>query len=496
MIIKKLISVYLTFAMLILLCAGCKPAQSGTAKVMFPLAVLNCAPRQMRNYFGTHYYLTAEHVLYGWGRNFGYALGLPLPEQYVSDQPVKLADDVMNVQGCGFATFILKSDKSLWVIGNYPNPETGSDYCERFFKIADGIAEIKSCGSNTFCCFVLKDTGDMYVIGTTQGTKGTMKCSNPEMRLIDTGVTHLNGPFSQAQGEGKIIEIISMDIFHDYFSYYKQNTIWYLSEDKNGNFTTEKKHVNVKSSTPYAYGYIDEDNNFCLDGYYVTEDGTELKPTNGVKVMAKNVAQLFGGEGLIFGYLTLDGNLYYTGNDFVDVDTGKAVEVGTVKIAKNVKYVDQSVQDSVMYFLKEDDSLWAVGSNKYVIGDGSIPTSIYQNNRSVYSEMNLTVTDEWKEPIKILDHVAEFTSCGDSKIAITKDGKRYIWGSEFVAAIPNAGGYSPDGDTGDAFITSKRVSSLEESNQMQAELAAYRRTDVYIVPTLWQDVFGQPFPGD
>ena len=336
----------------------------------------------------------------------------------------------------------------------------------------------------------------MYVIGTTRGTKGTMKCSNPEMRLIDSGVTHLNGPFTQAQGEGRIIEIISLDIFHDFFSYYKQDTIWYLSEDENGNFTSEKKHENVKSSTQFPYGYIDGNNRFCLEGYYVTEDGTELKPTNGVKVVAKNVAQLFGGEGLIFGYLTLDGDLYYTGNNFIDVDTGNAVEVGTVKVAKNVKYIDQSVQDSVMYFLKEDDSLWAIGSNKYVIGDGSVPTSVYQDNRSVYSEMNLTVIDEWKEPVKILDHVSEFTSCADSKIAITKDGKRYIWGTSIIDAIPNAGGYSPDGDTGNAYITSKRASSLEESNRMQVELAAYRRADVYLVPTLWEDVFGQPFLGD
>ncbi|HNX15594.1 MAG TPA: hypothetical protein PK854_08750 [Oscillospiraceae bacterium] len=492
-VFKKAITI---LAMLFLLCTGCQPVQSRGVVVTFPLEVYDKAPKQMRNYFGTHYYLTAEHVLYGWGRNFGYALELPLPEQYVSDQPVKLAENVMDVEGCGYATFILKSDKSLWVIGNYPNSETGGNFCERFMKIADGVSEIMNYIPGQYCCYILKDNGDLYIIGTTQGSG---MYQNLEMRLVDSSVTSLNGYFYEAQGNGKITDMVSSSIFKYYFSYYKQNTIWYLSEDENGNFTVEKKHENVQSSTQYAYGYIDEANNFCLDGFYVTEDGTELKPTNGVKIMAKNVAQLYGGEGFIFGYLTLKGDLYINGKNYIDVDTGNTVESGTVKVAEGVKFLyqfDLSFHQSTLYFLKDDGSLWAIGENSMITGDGSIPTEVYRDNRSVYSEMDLTVTDELKEPVKILDNVVEFTSSYYSKIAVTADGKRYIWGMDVIAAIPNSAGYSPEGVTSDEYIISKRASSLEESNQMKEELAAYQRADVYLVPTLWEDVFGQLFPGD
>ncbi len=57
------------FVMLSLLCAGCVPAQSRTvsAEVKFPLAVRDCAPKQMMNYYNVRYYLGEDHVLYGWG---------------------------------------------------------------------------------------------------------------------------------------------------------------------------------------------------------------------------------------------------------------------------------------------------------------------------------------------------------------------------------------------------------------------------------------------
>ncbi len=497
--IAKTISV---FVMLILLCAGCVPAQSRTAaEVKFPLAVRDCAPKQSRNYCNTRYYLTADHVLYGWGANYAYLLGLSLPEQYTSDQPVKLTDGVMDVEGCGATTFILKSDKTLWVIGNYPNPETGGNYCERFMQIAENVAEIQNCNHNMFCCYVLKDTGDLYIIGSMNGSN---LCENPEMRLVDSGVTRLNYYFYESEGDGLVYEIINTTMVTNYyFAYYKQNNIWYLSEDGTGNRNTEMKHENVRKAAPYPSYFIDGENNFCVEGYYSTggeEDQlkVEIKPTNGKKIIARDVAECFDGAGRAYGYLTKDGDLYYTGTGLKDIDTGKIVGYGTVKAAGNVKHVYQfkiNEYQTTLYFLKEDDSLWAIGDNSWVAGDGSAPTSIYKENRSVYSETDVTVTDVLKEPVKILDNVAEFTSNYYVKIAVTKDGKRYVWGQHVVAAVATAFGYAANETDPEAYITSKRGTAVD-CNQWLDERQTYMRKDIYLVPTLWEDVFGQPFPGD
>lgn len=495
-VIKKTITI---LAMLILLCAGCVPAQGGTAevKVTFPLAVCDCAPKQMRNYFGTRYYLTSDHVLYGWGVNYAYSLGLSLPDQYVSDQPVKMAEDVMDVQGCGYATFILKSDKTLWVIGNYPDSETGENYRETFTKIADGVVEIKNCVSNTYCCYILKDTGDLYVLGSTNMFYFDEK---PKMVLADSGVTRLNRYFCENEGDGVINEIITTQMITNYyFSYYRQDQVWYLNENKDGTFTAVKKHENVKIAAPYAFGYIDNENKFCINGYYITNDGNEMKPTDGKKVFADNIADLFGGEGGLFSYLTENGDLYVTGYGLTDMDTGNTVEFGAVKVANQVKQIFKTYVGfhlSTLYFLKEDDSLWAIGDNSMVIGDGSVPTAIYKDNRSVYSEMDLTVTDTIKAPVKILDNVAEFTSNYNVKMAITKDGKRYVWGQNVVAAVATSFGYAANETDPEHYITSKRGSSQEDCNKWLDERQTYRRKDIYLVPTLWEEVFGQPFPGD
>ncbi len=396
----------------------------------------------------------------------------------------------MDVQGCGYATFILKSDKSLWVIGNYPDPVTGGNYRDQFAKIADNVVEIRNCSHNTYCCYVLKDTGDLYVIGSKNEIKYNEK---PEMIIADSGVTHLNGYFYKNEGNG-------MDtLFIEYFSYHKQDETWYLNINENGVFSTVKKHVNVNYADQFAFFYIDHKNKLYMAENYRTDEKTSVVVKDGEKIIDKNVKQCYGGEGITCGYLTNNGDLYMIGYNYKDVfGTGERVDHGVIKVAEDVKNIyrtDIGVHQPTLYFLKEDDSLWAIGDNTMVIGDGSVPNLIYQDNRSVYSEMGLTVTDTIKTPVKILDDVKEFTSNYYVKMAITKDGKRYVWGKNVVAAVATAFGYAANETDPEAYITSKRGTAVD-CNQWLDERQTYRRKDIYLVPTLWEDVFGQPFPGD
>ena len=187
------------------------------------------------------------------------------------------------------------------------------------------------------------------------------------------------------------------------------------------------------------------------------------------------------------------------GYNYIDVFGSKeSISYGTVKVAENVKHIyrfDLNYHQPTLYFLKEDDSLWAIGDNSFIVGDGTVSISIYKENRSVYSELGLKAVGEIKEPVKIIDNVSEFTSSYYTKIAVTKDGKRYIWGSRAAAAVATELGYDPNDDP-ERYITSKRAKDPLEANDWSTEREAYKRADVYLVPTLWEDVFGQPFPGD
>jgi len=130
-------------------------------------------------------------------------------------------------------------------------------------------------------------------------------------------------------GDGQGIAIMDSIVYNYYFSYYKQDDIWHLSEDAGGNFTTEKRHEHVQYTDTFAYYYIDNNSNLCINGYYVTGAGDSIRPTNGIKIVANDVIQCFGAEGGSYGYLTKNGDLYYTGIDVKDLSRGCA-EAGVI----------------------------------------------------------------------------------------------------------------------------------------------------------------------
>ncbi|HNX13984.1 MAG TPA: hypothetical protein PK854_06090 [Oscillospiraceae bacterium] len=424
----------------------------------------------------TLYYLETDGTLYGWGKNYNYLLGLPIPEQYYSYKPIVLATDAADVVCNLFTTYILKTDGTLWVLGYYEHATDGSDYVGSWTQIAEDVKQLRSGGSGRNICGVLKQDGSLYVLGSTYAGNVSLVRSNVEidefvLRPADTGVDRLGG--IHIEYFGNTIESQSqVNVGVRYtVGYFKDGAYWQAIENKDGSFTLQKlvdsNVAQVQNVSRFDF-YIDLEENLCSakKGTIIAEDVTSF---------------LSGTEGSCI-FVTKDHKLWEIGmttlpvdGDYVVYEEPNFLSEGVVKI-----YNASDTAALTYYILKTDGTLWCWGVNGFgLLGNGTVTAEIARDNDLIPEGTPVEdVCDEITQVLNI-SKVRDFCYSTQVKVAVTKSGERYIWGvNPYYRAYTDS--------------TSEKNSPHAEYSEDRSTVptpAHVFREDFLLVPTTWTEAF-------
>ena len=426
----------------------------------------------------TLYYLETGGTLYGWGKNYNYLLGLPIPEQYYSYKPTVLATDVADVVNNMFTTYMLKKDGTLWVLGYYPHAEDGSDYAKKWIEIAQDIKQICGYGSGKNICGVLKKDGSLYILGSTYDGNVTATKPNEEidqfvLRPADTGVEKLGGVHHDFYGNEEDSAKVNIGV-RITVGYFKDNAYWQVVENQDGSFTLQKLVDGNIAQVPIG-GRFD---------YYLDLDGN-LRSVTDNRIISANVttfAALSGNEPRCL-FVTSDHKLWEIGETTQPFDGNFTIYSSPCLILEDVEKV-YGASDTVFmdfYILKTDETLWCWGLNNSLLGNGTANSEIARGNENISEET--PVKDRCDEITQVLNisNIRDFCYSTQVKVAVTQSGERYIWGLNPYYRAFTAGTSEKDSPHAEYY---KDQSAMPQPAQVNRE-------DSLLVATTWTEAFAK-----
>ncbi len=423
----------------------------------------------------TLYYLETDGTLYGWGKNYNYLLGLPIPEQYYSYKPVVLATDVADVVNNMYTTYMLKKDGTLWVLGYYPHAEDGSDYASAWTEIAQDVRQICSYGSGRNISGVLKKDGSLYVLGSTYSVSAVQPSIEIDefiLRPADTGVEKLGGIHNDFYSEDEDTWARVNVGVRFTVGYFKNGAYWQVIENGDNTFTLQKLVDGNIARIPMG-GRFD---------YYVDLEGN-LRTVKDHKIISENVTSFvaLGKERCLF--VTADHKLWEIGETTQPFDGNYTIYSSPHLIHEDVEKVYGASDTPFMdfYILKTDGTLWCWGGNESLLGNGVANGEIARGNENITEETPVKERCEEITQVLNISNVRDFCYSTQVKVAVTKNGERYIWGLNPYYRAFTAG-------------TSEKDSPHAEYSEDRSTVpppTQVNREDSLLVATTWEEAFAK-----
>lgn len=276
---------------------------------------------------GRVYAINKDGSLYYWGKaTFNDQVG---DQSIQRSKPEKLMDNVISVYGNWWSGFAIKSDNTLWAIGNSADGKGGmKEDTDPPIKIMDNVKEV-ACGYSRW--ILLKTDGTVWV--WDYSTYKTPKKVISDIKQISAG----------------------MDSF---YAVKKDGTLWGWGENYSG-------ELGVKTGNVYMYSPI--------------------------KIM-NNVARVYGSgmnafaiknDGTLWGWGENDDGIIYTGKNETWAfnpypDGSQSIVEALFTPVKLMNDVIEIAGRNNMAVIKKDKSLWVWGSNdEGQLGDGTTKSHNY-----------------------------------------------------------------------------------------------------------------------
>ncbi len=337
--------------------------------------------------------------LWMWGYNKYGTLG----DGTTSDSyiPIKIMDNVKDIQCADYYNAAIKKDGSLWVWGQFGGYLTEQGRTPK--KIMENVEKIYV--TSTFAA-AIKTDGSLWTWGY-----------NGDGQLGD-------GTFENRTTPQKIMDNVKdVNLVSSYYKYgaaiKDDGTLWMWGNNKFGQLgntsgsTKEPRQVmtNIKSIACSGYYCTAIKSDDSLWAWGLQSYGTPMSYSDNVSSPVKIIDDVL--MVCVTKVIKKDGTLWAWGNNqYGEIGNGTTTSYEfPVKIADNVK---SCVSNTA--FIKNDGSLWTWGYNGLgLIGDG-------------------TTKDKY-EPVKIMDNVIYAKLFGAGGAAIKGDGSLWMWGDNTFGVL-------------------------------------------------------------
>jgi alpha-tubulin suppressor-like RCC1 family protein len=336
---------------------------------------------------------------------------------------------VTKVAAGGYHSLFLKSDGSLWTMGDNDDGELGDGtYNQANLPEQIVASNITAIAAGVFHSLFLKSDGSLWTMGdNSYGELGDGTTDN------DNYNTNL-----PEQIVASNVTAIAAGVFHSLFLK-SDGSLWVMGNNGYGqlgdgtyNTTNLPEQIVASNVTAIAAGryhslFLKSDGSLWAMGYNASGqlgDGTYNQTNRPEQIVATNVTAIAAGWTHSL-FLKSDGSLWAMGyNGYGQLGDGTYNQTNRPEqiVATNVTAIAAGYFHSL--FLQSDGSLWAMGNNyDGQLGDGTTDNDNYNTN--------------WPEQI-VASNVTAIAGGGDHSLFLQSDGSLWAMGD-------NASGQLGDG---------------------------------------------------